>query len=70
MLIMIMRWPNKINKIWGNGGRVFELLDSGGSILWGLSDRFSQPWSKNVVPELCSLWSTSVFSTPLNIFAL
>lgn len=28
------------------GGRVLELLDSWGRILWGLSDTFSQPWSK------------------------
>ena len=26
------------------GGRVLELLDSWGRVLWGLSDTFSQPW--------------------------
>ena len=40
VLISIMRWP----EVWR--GRVLELLDSWGRILWGLSDRFSQPSSK------------------------
>lgn len=40
VLIGIMRWP----EVWG--GRVWELLDSWGRVLWGLSDTFSQPSSK------------------------
>ena len=41
-------------------GHVWELLDSWGRILWGLSDTFfskSQPSVQgNVVPELYCLW--------------
>ena len=53
-LILIMRWP----EVWGGGKGVcgsYWILGEGK--LWGLSGTFSQPWSENVVPELCSLWS-------------
>lgn len=50
---------------------MLELLDSWGRILWGLSDRFSQPSSKkNVVPELCSLWSANLFDASFDLFAV
>ena len=43
VLNLSMRWPEA--RVMG-GGRVLELLDSWGRNLWGLSDTFSQPWSK------------------------
>ena len=53
VLILIMRWP----EVWGEGGVSWSYWILGERNLWGLSGTFSQPWSENVVPELCSLWS-------------
>lgn len=52
-MMLIMRWPEV-----RGGGVSWSYWILWGRIMWGLSDRFPQPsYEKNVVPELCSLWS-------------